>query len=203
MANLLQMRRMLRNRMAASSSDQFFKDDVLDDALNNALATFESERNWPWQLQQSNIVTTDATGDVAVPTDWRATRSVWCQGDLSEVAPYDLLERDATIGTPAVFAMVGTTMKLWPYAPAGTTIKLIYARQPTLLVNDNDSPQMPALYYPALIAKAAQLASVREDDRAAAGTHLLEYQQWLERLNMTTVQSTRPKGRRIRPGSWV
>ena len=203
MANLLQMRRMLRNRLAANSSDQFFKDDVLDDAINNAIATFESERNWPWQLQQTNLVTSDASGDVPVPDDWRATRSVWCESDLGEVAPYDLLEKAETIGTPAVFAMVGNTMKVWPYAPAGTTIKLIYSRQPTLLVNDADEPQMPALYYPAIIAKAAQLASVREDDRAAAGTHLLEYQQWLERLLVVTVQSTRPKGRRIRPGNWV
>lgn len=197
------MRRMLRNRLGVSAGDGFFRDDVCDDAINNAIATFESEKNWPWQLAQSSITTLDDSGDVPVPDDWRATRSLWCDGDLIEVAPYDLLEKAPSIGTPGAFAMVGNTIKLWPYAPTGTVLKLIYYRQPTLLVQDADEPQMPDLYYPVIIAKAAQLASIREDDRAAAGTHLLEYEQWLARLQIATVQTTRPKGRRIRPGNWT
>jgi hypothetical protein len=57
---------------------------------------------------------------------------------------------------------------------------------------DMDEPDMPANTYPAVVAKAAQLCSTREDDRPSAQAHLFEYEQWLQRLNRTTREQTRP-----------
>lgn len=204
MANLLQLRRMVRTRLGVTQTDAFFRDDKIDDAINNAIVTFEAERNWPWQLRQVDITLTDATGVVPLPTDWQSTRAVWqSDNELTYVAPYDLQRWGTATGDADAFSLIGRTMELRPRPATGTVITHQYHRTATLMSEDTDEPDMPANSYPAIVAKAAQLCSTREDDRPSAQAHLLEYEQWLQRLVRTTREQTRPVGRRIRRGSWI
>jgi hypothetical protein len=204
MATLIQMRRMVRNRLGVSSSDAFFRDDMLDDALNNAVVTFESERNWPWQLRFATLTATDDTGIIALPADWRATRDL--RHNASEVLfvpAYELMGYAGGVGSPQVYSQVGNALHVRPRVAAGTVFELCYYRNASLLVEDADEPDLPVNAYPALVAKAAQLCSTREDDRPSAEAHLLEYSQWVQRLTVTGENTTRPVGRRIRAGNWV
>lgn len=205
MANLLQLRRMVRNRLGVSQNDSFFRDDVLNDAINNAIATFESERNWPWQLR-SATVTVPATNrqQLPLPADWRATRALWWdEEELIQVAPYELFAYGDVDGDPSVFAHIGNALEVRSVPTEGTELKLLYYRAPTLLEADSDEPDMPSDAYPAIVAKAAQLSSTREDDRPSAQSHLIEYTQWVERLQNVGESMKRPVGRRIRPGAWL
>jgi hypothetical protein len=43
MATLLQLRRMVRTRLGVTQNDGFFKDDRIDDAINNAIAVFDDK----------------------------------------------------------------------------------------------------------------------------------------------------------------
>ena len=203
MTTLLQLRRMVRNRLGSPPSDSFFSDDKVDDAINNAIATLESERNWPWQERMTTLTTGDDTGSIPLPADWRSTRSVWAERELDFLPTYELERWYTTGGTPTVFSHLNGNLELRPKPATGTTVKLYYDRNPTLLFEDGDTPDLPSTAYPAIVAKAAQLCSTREDDRPSANTHLLEYSQWVDRLYNITVQSKRPAGRRIRPGGWI
>lgn len=204
MANLLQLRRMVRNRLGVSPSDTFYRDDQVDDAINNAIATFESERNWPWQLRSVSATTTAADGTVPLPSDWRATRALYRDGyEMVLVPPYELLDYGDDAGDPSVFAHIGNTLEVRPIPAVGTVFKLMYYRAPSLLTTDNSEPDLPRDAYPAIVAKAAQLCSTREDDRPSAAVHQIEYDQWVLRLMNTAESSKRPAGRRIRPGNWV
>lgn len=205
MATLLQLRRMVRNRLGVSANDSFFANDKLDDAINSAVATLEAERNWPWQQRYTTLTTTDDTGEITLPTDWRSTRAVWVsEYELDFVPVYDLLPIPTTrTGTPAIYSHNNGKLLVRPVPTVGTGIVLLYDREASLLVDDADVPEIPENAYPAIVAKAAQLCSTREDDRPSAQTHLIEYSQWVERLYQNSVQSRRPVGRRIRPGNWV
>jgi hypothetical protein len=204
MATLLQLRRMTRNRLGVPANDAFFRDDVMDDAINAAVATFEAERNWPWQLRSTVLTTTDLTGEVTLPTDWRATRSLYADGyEVPNVPPYELYAYRDSEGGVTAFAHVGNSLLVRNIPAVGTELELLYYRAPTFLIQDGDSPDLPADAYPAIVAKAAQLSSTREDDRPSAAAHLIEYTQWIERLVNTGESNRRPVGRRIRPGNWV
>ena len=204
MATLMQLRRMVRTRLGVTATDSFFRDEQIDDSINNAIATFEAERNWPWQLRSTTLTTTIERGVVAVPEDWRATRALYSgRYEVAEVPPYDLYGYGDDDGEVQVFAHVGNAIHVRNIPSAGTELILMYYRVPTLLESDSDVPDLPADAYPAIVAKAAQLSSTREDDRPSAQAHLLEYEQWLTRMLHTGEASKRPKGRRIRPGNWI
>jgi hypothetical protein len=195
---------MLRNRLGVSSSDSFFRDDVLDDAINAAIATLESERNWPWQLRTATLTTDIQRGIVALPADWRATRALYFDtNEVAQVAPYELLSRGDHDGEVDLYAHIGNQLHVRDVPTVGTELTLMYYRAPTLLESDSDVPDIPSDAYPAIVAKAAQLSSTREDDRPSAQAHLLEYTQWVERLQNVGESSKRPVGRRIRPGNWT
>ena len=204
MANLLQLRRMVRNRLGVTAGDSFFRDDVVDDAINNAIATLESERNWPWTLKTVTLTASLTPGVIDLPSDWRSTRALYFdRHEVAFVPPYELLSYPDDRGDPSVYSHVGNELHVRAMPSQGAQLKLVYYRTPTLLETDSDEPAIPSEAYPAVVAKAAQLCSTREDDRPSAASHMLEYDQWVTRLMNVGESSKRPVGRRIRPGNWV
>jgi hypothetical protein len=154
-------------------------------------------------LREVDIDTTTDDGTVPLPEDWQTTRAVWHNdNELAYVTPYDLGRWGDTSGYPDAWSLIGRDLQVRPRPATGTTIRLMYYRVASMLTEDTDIPDMPANTFPAIVAKAAQLCSTREDDRASAQSHLLEYEQWLQRLLITSKEQTRPVGRRIRPGAW-
>lgn len=205
MATLLQLRRMVRNRLGVGATDSFFRDDQLNDAINNAIATLESERNWPWQLCRTDItIGSTQRWIVPLPGDWRSTRALYVDNrEIAQVPPYELFSYGTDDGEIQVFAHIGNTMEVRDVPAEGTVVNLLYYRIPTLLESDSDEPDCPSEAYPAIVAKAAQLSSTREDDRPSAQAHLVEYTRWVERLQNVGESTKRPVGRRIRPGAWI
>jgi hypothetical protein len=203
-SRLAQLRHTVRSRLGIPVIDQFQSDDIIDEHINIAIQTVEQEARWPWQEAIQTVTTPDGTGDFPVPNDWRATRAIVVgRNEVTVVSPIDVLMLPVATGLPQVCAIIDRTVKLRPAPPAATVLSHIYYRTPVLLVDDDDEPQMPTEFTPAIIAKAAELLALREDDRAAAGAHLTEYQQWLGRMRKDTRRTTGPITPRIRPGAWV
>jgi hypothetical protein len=204
-SRLVKIRRTVRSRLGIPVTDQFQTDDMIDEHINIAIQTIEQEFRWPWQEAIQNITIADTTGDVSVPTAWKATRTVICQlEEVAVVPPVEVLMRPTTdTGIPTIFTVIDRTLKFRPVPPVGTTLQHVYYRTPDLLVDDDDEPQMPTEYTPAIVAKAAELLSLRDGDRAAAGAHLAEYQQWLQRMRKDIRRTTGPITPRIRPGAWT
>lgn len=205
MSRLAQLRRSVRSRLGIPVTDQFQTDDVIDEHINIAIQTIEQEQRWPWQEAVQTITIADSTGDVTVPTDWRATRSViYNRSEVTIVGPLELFLYPVDGSGPAqIAAVVDRTLKFRPVPSVGDTLTHVYYRRATLLVDDEDEPEMPTEFSPAIIAKAAELLSVREDDRAAAGAHAAEYNEWVGRMRRDLRRTSGPIVPRVRPGSWV
>ena len=205
MTRLAQLRRTVRSRLGIPVVDQFQTDDVIDEHINLAIQTIEQEYRWPWQEAVQTVNTPDDTGVFPVPTNWRATRAlVHGRRQVQVVSPIDVAMFPTTgAGDPQIASVVDRTVTLRPAPPEATVLSHIYYRSPVLLVDDDDEPQMPDEYSPAIVAKAAELLALREDDRAAAAAHTAEYQQWLGRMRKDTRRVTGPVTPRIRPGGWT
>lgn len=203
--SLMQLRRQVRSRIGVPSSDGFQDGEVLDDSINQAVQTLESEQRWPWHEAVGNPAILAGASSFAVPADWRATRSLFIGDDeLFAVAPADLYQRDITqTGQPEVFAVINNSVELRPVATADVTFTHLYYRTTALLVDDDDTLLMPDQFSGAVIAKAAELLSFREDDRAAASAHLAEYLQWVQRIRRDVRRTTGPVRVRVREGSWI
>lgn len=205
MSRLAQLRRSVRSRLGIPVTDQFQSDDVIDEHINIAIQTIEQEQRWPWQETVQTVTITDSSGDVTVPNDWRATRTIiYDRHEVAIVGPLELFMYPVDETGPAqIAAVVDRVLKFRPAPPVGDTLTHVYYRRAVLLVDDEDQPQMPDEFTPAIIAKAAELLSVREDDRAAAGAHAAEYNEWVQRMRRDLRRTTGPIVPRIRPGSWV
>lgn len=205
MTRLAQLRRSVNSRLGTPVTDQFQTSDVIDEYINVAIQTIEQEARWPWQEAVQSVTINDTTGEFAVLADWKATRSVIAdQRQVIMVSPIDVLMSPLNdAGTPQIGAVIDRVMKLRPMPTVGMVLQHIYYRTPILLFDDEDEAQMPNEYTPAIIAKACELLSVREDDRAAASAHAGEYNEWVARMRRDMRRTTGPVLPRQRPGGWV
>lgn len=204
MTRLAQLRRSVTSRLGTPVTDQFQTSDVIDEYINVAIQTIEQEARWPWQESVQTITITDTTGDVTVTADWKATRSIIAgRTQLTIVTPVDVLLVPLSGGTPQIATIVDRVIKFRPAPAIGAVLQHVYYRTPILLIEDEDEPQMPTEYTPAIIAKACELLSVREDDRASAAAHAGEYNEWLVRMRRDLRRTTGPIVPRQRPGAWV
>lgn len=203
-ATLLHIRRLTRSRLGVPASDRFFSDDVLDDHINLAIETIDTEQRWPWFDRIAEITVLSGHREFAVPADWRASRAVFVDDyELDEIAPADLIRRPATAGTPQVWTQVDTTIRIDPYPNSDITARLLYYARTTPLSDDRHTMAMPAQYVGAVVAKAAELLCVREDDSTQAESHRAEYASWVARMRRENRRTTGPVTPRVRDGSWV
>ena len=181
---LVTLRKMVRDRLGVPAHDSFFTDPVVTTNVNLAIMSVESEYRWPW-AERYVTFQSDATGQFSTPANWRATRAVWVdRQQLEEMAPYMLLERYSSdpVGVPRHFSIINSIVYLRPIPSTDITISHLYFERATLLANDNDEPLIPTEHIGTVIAKAAQLTSIREDDRPSADSHLAEYLTGIERM---------------------
>lgn len=203
--NLMQLRRRTRSRLGVPVADQFFTDDVLDDHINLAADVLDSEQWWPWREAVVTQVILAGGSGFTPPEDWRATRSLFVGSDeIINIAPSDLMLRPvAWQGRPEVWSIMGNDIEIRPYPDADYTLTHVYYRLRTELIEDDDVLDMPAQYAGAVVAKAAELLSVREDNRPGAAAHLAEYMTWVNRMRRDVRRSTGPIRIRVREGSWI
>ena len=205
MTKLIVLRRQVRNRIGVPVTDGFHTDDRIDDAINAAISSVEAEARWPWQETVATPTTVADTETLTMPSDWRVTRSIHIGDDeLYQRSPSDLYTwNDNDRGRPQIWTLVGGQVRLRPIPDQAYDIVHIYYKQPTVVVDDNDEPDMPTHFTEAIIAKAAELLAIREDDRAAASAHLAEYMGWVQRMRKATRLTTKPVRIRVREGSWI
>ena len=205
MSNLLVLRRDVRNRVGIPIIDSFQGPEVIDSAINAAIRTIDSEHRWPWQERIDTSQTVVDQASVTMPADWRTTRAVYI-GDVEvqQRSPGDLYLWSADDrGRPQIWSLIGGNIYLRPIPDQAYTVTHLYYKTPTLLVEDVDVPDVPQHHEDAIVAKAAELLSIREDDRAAAQAHLAEYLTAIARMRKDVRRSTGPIRIRVREGSWI
>jgi hypothetical protein len=203
--DLATLRRYTRARMGVPASDDFFTDAVVNDAINLAVNIVEEEHYWPWAERVTPGTIT--AGIVTKPTRWRATRALFAAttGDeLTMVSINDLYASTRpTGGAPQAWADNGTDIVVSPIPADGYAVTHIYYVSPAELALDTDIPDLPSSMADAVVSKAAELMSAREDDQTARAAHGNDYAKWVQRMLRSQRRSTGPMKVRVRPGGWV
>lgn len=206
MSNLMVLRRLVRSRIGVPETDRMFPDEIVDDNINLALLSLENEHRWPWREVRVEGTFTGGVAEQELPEDWSATKAITVEHSALEfMVDYDMERFSANYsGIPRWYTIVGRNLRVAPFPSTDYPYRHLYYKAPVMLTADKDVPLVPIEHQGALIAKAAHLLSIRQDDRAAAGPHLAEYMQEVERMKSElTRRSTRPVGRRIRDNPWV
>jgi len=203
--SLMQIRRKVRTRTGTPGSDQFNDDGVIDDAVNMAIQSIESEQRWPWLQAITPHTVTAGDPTIVLPADWRATRFLFLDDDeLVGISPSDLYMRPTNQhGRPEVYAIIGSEIHVRPVPASEFVLNHLYYRTAGTLTDDADTVVLPDQFVGAIVAKAAELLSIREDDRAAAASHLAEYAQWVVRMRREARRISGPLRVRVREGSWI
>ena len=204
-ATLMQFRRLVRSRLGIPITDDFMPDRVLDDHINLAVQTLESEARWPWTDAAETVTINAAVPDIPVPDNWRATRSITSgRSELTLISPIDILEwLDAGGEIPQVWCPIGEVIVVRPTPSSDVEVVHYFYTQSPWLRDDEDVVEVPEQYSGAIVAKAAELLAARESDGGSATRHGAEYNQWVARMRRETRRSTTPTRTRVRPGSWI
>lgn len=206
MTQLSDLRRLVRQRLGVPTGDDFFTDPVLTDLVNAAINTIEEEHYWPWaEVIDPAASLTAGQSTLTKPARWRATRALFNGPDELTLVPItDLLNvAPATVGTPTAWTDTGAGIRVAP-APSGPlTLIHVYYQAPVDLVADTDTPDLPSSMSDAIVCKAAELGSAREDDQPARTAHGNDYAKWMQRMLRAQRRSTGPLRVRVRPGGWI
>jgi len=202
--DLVTLRRYTRARMGVPATDDFFTDAVLTDAINLAVNIIEEEHYWPWAERVAPSTVT--AGIVAKPARWRATRALFTTvgAELALLSINDLYASARPAGNnPQAWADNGSDIVVSPIPGDGYTLTHIHYVSPVDLVADADTPDLPSSMADAVVSKAAELLSAREDDQTARAAHGNDYAKWVQRMLRSQRRSTGPLKVRVRPGGWI
>ena len=204
-ATLMQLRRLVRNRIGVPISDDFMPDRAIDDAINMAVQTVDAEQHWPWCDAAQTATIDAATPDIAPPDDWRASRAVmFGEEELGYLSPIDVLTWMDTRGdVPKVWSPINEVIVVRPVVNTPVVVRHLYYRQSAWLREDEDTPLIPEQYGGAIVAKAAELLATRESSGGDATRHGAEFQAWVARMRRDTRRATGPTRTRVRPGGWI
>lgn len=202
---LSQLRQMVRSRIGVPTSDRFQDSTEIDAAINLAVDTVESEHRWPWQERATTATLTAGDPEMPMPSDWASSRVLFIEdAELVNVAPADLYRRPLTPqAQPDVWAIINGTIYVRPTPDDAHVVTHMYYRAHSALENDSDTIDMPDRFAVAVVAKAAEHLSIREDDRSSAAAHLAEYMTTIARMRRDVRRSTGPMRVRVREGGWV
>jgi hypothetical protein len=204
-ATLMHLRRLVRSRLGIPIADDFMPDHIIDDHVNLAIQSVESEGRWPWRDAVEIVTVTPEEPDITIDRSWRATRAVFAgEAELLQVAPGDLISWNETHGDiPTLYCPIGEVVAIRPLVNSPTELTHYWYTQPTWLRNDGDTTNVPDQYAGAIVAKAAELLAARESSGADATRHGAEYKDMVSKMRRDMRRSTGPVRIRVRPGGWV
>ena len=202
--DLVTLRSLVRQRVGVPTTDDFFTDTVLTATINQACATVDAEQRWPWMETVVAQTVTGGTNAFTVPADWRATRALFNgESELGLVSPSDLMRMGTRTGPPELWSVRGNQVLVAPIPSSDVSLTHYYYKQTTRLVADGDTVATPDQFIDAIVCKAAEMLSAREDDGAARQAHAGDYAKWVDRMRRDVRRATGPVRVRVRPGGWI
>lgn len=164
----------VRRRLGEDTAD-FWSDDDIVRALEDAIRAFAHEEDWSWLSTYQSISFAANANNFPLPADVDVTRTVAMNINLPNTDPYPLervtsgdgfrmMSEYRTASDPQWYfvystvtgpdnAMV-TTLRLVPPARAAGTIDMLYYRRPAALAAATTEPDIPEDYHDGIVAKA-------------------------------------------------
>lgn len=200
---LEQLRDAVKVRLGAPPDETFYLDEQMDDLVNEALQTITAEGAWSWLQTTETINTVAGTRFYTPNTNWATTKALSIAGfdamsmlSLQEVRNWPDDVRDV----PVFYTIYLDQIYLAPAPSAVFAIRHDYLRDEITLIDNTDTPLMPAIYHYSIISYACHLAHLRSGDLARAQAAGAEYKSWLNRMEAQKLKSYSTIKVRVRPG---
>lgn len=199
------MRALVRTRILILNTDSAVTDDVVDSAINSALAQAALEQDWPWLQATTTITTAANTVGYDMPEDWLRTISVSSADDSKaglRLRSINDIDQYNYTGLPSGYAIFEEQIHLGPTPSGVATYTHRYIRQEAVLEEDEDEPFIPTYWQKGVIEYAAFLIfQMLHKNEEAAGARQA-YLDWLIRSRDNIKQSTGSVQVKVRPGSY-
>lgn len=158
----------VRSRLAAVTDDMRLGDTDIYQCINDGLAAFAAERDWPWLEALATIATADGTSLYSMPTGCTRLNVLSVEGCiLHEVQYRDILQNPNTAkARPQIYCTVGQQIKVAPTPFEVETIDVLYQKAETVLSNNTDTILCPDQYSDVAVAYACVNAAIRLRDQA-------------------------------------
>ena len=153
----------VRFQLGLAAADQVLSDEVVLWALNGALRSIATDKDWPWLLADPQTDTTVAdTPTFLLPENHTRTSTLKIDGRVIEPATHIAIASSADdTGHPAFYAIEANAVRLYPTPDGAYAIVHAYYRSEPELVLVTDSPLLPDAYSEALVYEAAVKAAIR------------------------------------------
>jgi hypothetical protein len=204
---LITLRERTLRLVGVPSGDRLLNTETVNDAVNQAQMELDAEADWPWCEVIWPTAYTPPGGTLAMPEDWRKTRSVFQTEtgmELSEMALTDVIGWDVSeTGGPQVWTMTSDVMMLRPAPTQPVNLTVVYYRFSPQLINDTDETLMPMRFTGSIVAAAAAICANAQGDTTGVGRYRAAADQWLTRLRHAQRTGTKPVVPRVRVGGWL
>lgn|GEM_PF-4237340 len=184
MTTLTNLRTKVRDRMGRPTTDGVLTDAVLAALINEAADLLSVEADWEW-LEKSETIATVATQQAyTVAADCRRTIAFLNPNGfpIPRRAIHELRAMGTGTGTPRTFSPFKNKLELFPIPSGIESFVHLYIGSETDLASGADVPLVPSVWDPTLVAKACELAAMREGNTTEADAYNTLYDQWVEKM---------------------
>lgn len=171
-----------------------FTSSVLNQYLNDAIGDLSSRAFYYGEEAEATTVLTPSDGSYSFTelglVDVTKIRSVRIVDPLQDLALIDLRDIDRstpTNGVPYCYALNGSGLTFYPAPDSAYTLKIRYWGILSALINDTDTPGLPARYHRTLAYYAIARCFEREDDPQQAQYYDAKWEQTIKNLKSDLV----------------
>lgn len=209
--NLGQLRTAVYANIGSDPNDGLLTPTAINSFINRALHSLEQEAEWPWlEMQETiNVVagttsyTPGASGGNWLRTRWLEDQNGKNMEWFSHVELDDRYSNSST-GQPKTFSVYGDQINIRPIPDGSYTLTHFYQRSEADLVNDTDTPVIPATYHTLIVDYASYLAFRASRETERANEALQAYKDSVKQMWSRAKRRVDLPGKvRVRPGSWL
>lgn len=156
----------IRREMGAKDDDPVISDEICLWALNNALKTIATDKDWPWLYTEETFNSAANDSQYDLPAGY--TRSAFITfdggGPIEPSTRITHAQDRVTTGVPSSYVIEGTQLRLYPTPRSVAPVVHAYYQAEPALVDPTDEPLLPDAYSNWAVLEAAIEVSIRTNN---------------------------------------
>jgi hypothetical protein len=173
-------------RAAISSDDPKFTTSKMTSIVNMALRQCSTDQDPFWLRTSASMAITSGTYSYPTSAYSRFVKVARIEDDemfdLISVNPNEISRYYRVNGTPSVYTVEGSFIKIGPNPTASATFTLHYYQWEEALTAMDKRPLLPVQYTDYLVARAGYICAMQNQDPMMVGVLKQEIEEWRGRL---------------------
>ncbi len=161
--NVAEYRQAVRLQLGLAADDAVIPDSIVLWALNGAVKSIATEKDWPWLYTEEEVFTTDEDATLPLPSDYTRTVFITVDGQqpITPRTHIDLARDRTGTGRPWAYVVEANSLRLYPIPDDAYPVVHAFYRSEPELVQETDAPLLPDAYSERLVYEAAIKTAVR------------------------------------------